>query len=301
MASRRSEIRAERKALKEKEALQNASSGLKHKFTVVDALMYAFIAILSLICLYPFVNVIAYSLSGADAVLANDVTFYPKDFTLAAYKNIAARPTIWISLRVTIIITIAGTALGLVLTTAAAYALSRPNLPGRKVLSGLILFTMYFSGGIIPTFLVVKSLGMYDTLTALVIPNAMNVFNFVIMRTFFRQLPRELDEAAQIDGATEMQVLFRIVLPLSVPILATIGLFYAVQYSNKFTLQLRLRSLLQNELNTDVSNPEGIGNQVMTQSLKMASVAIATIPIIIVYPWLQKYFVKGMMLGSVKG
>ena len=197
MASRRSEIRAERKALKEKEALQNASSGLKHKFTVVDALMYAFIAILSLICLYPFVNVIAYSLSGADAVLANDVTFYPKDFTLAAYKNIAARPTIWISLRVTIIITIAGTALGLVLTTAAAYALSRPNLPGRKVLSGLILFTMYFSGGIIPTFLVVKSLGMYDTLTALVIPNAMNVFNFVIMRTFFRQLPRELDEAAQ--------------------------------------------------------------------------------------------------------
>ena len=115
MASRRSEIRAERKALKEKEALQNASSGLKHKFTVVDALMYAFIAILSLICLYPFVNVIAYSLSGADAVLANDVTFYPKDFTLAAYKNIAARPTIWISLRVTIIITIAGTALGLVL------------------------------------------------------------------------------------------------------------------------------------------------------------------------------------------
>ena len=101
MASKRSEIRAERKALKEKEALQNASSGLKHKFTVVDALMYAFIAILSLICLYPFVNVIAYSLSGADAVLANDVTFYPKDFTLAAYKNIAARPTIWISLRVT--------------------------------------------------------------------------------------------------------------------------------------------------------------------------------------------------------
>ena len=314
MASRRSEIRAERKALKEKEALQNASSGLKHKFTVVDALMYAFIAILSLICLYPFVNVIAYSLSGADAVLANDVTFYPKDFTLAAYKNIAARPTIWISLRVTIIITIAGTALGLVLTTAAAYALSRPNLPGRKVLSGLILFTMYFSGGIIPTFLVVKSLGMYDTLTALVIPNAMNVFNFVIMRTFFRQLPRELDEAAQIDGATEMQVLFRIVLTLSVPILATIGLFYAVQYwndyfqsllyiidPNKFTLQLRLRSLLQTELNTDVSNPEGIGNQVMTQSLKMASVAIATIPIIIVYPWLQKYFVKGMMLGSVKG
>lgn len=314
MASTRAERRAEKKALKEQEALQNMSSGLRQKFTVFDALMYIFIALLALICLYPFVNVIAYSFSGADAVLANDVTFYPKDFTLAAYKNVAARPSIWIAMRVTILITLGGTALGLILTTAAAYALSRDNLPGKKVFSGLILFTMYFSGGIIPTFLVVKGLGMYDSLTALVIPNAVNVFNFVIMRTFFRQLPKELDEAAQIDGATEMQALFRIVLPLSVPIIATIGLFYAVQYWNdyfqsllyiinpdKFTLQLRLRSLLYTELNTDVSNPEGIGNQVMTQSLKMASVAIATVPIIIVYPWLQKYFVKGMMLGSVKG
>lgn len=314
MALKIAEKRAERKERKEKEALQNQFSGLKQKFSIADAVMYVFIVVLSLICLYPFVNVIAYSLSGADAVLAHEVTILPKDFTLAAYKNIIARPTIWIALRVTVIVTLLGTALGLVLTTAAAYALSRKNLPGRKVLSGFILFTMYFSGGIIPTFLVVKNLGMYDTLSALIIPNAMSVFNFVIMRTFFRELPSELDEAAQIDGATEMQVLFRIVLPLSVPILATIGLFYAVQYWNdyfqsllyiidpdKFTLQLRLRSLLQTELNTDISNSEGIGNQVMTQSLKMASVAVATIPIIVVYPWLQKYFVKGMMLGSVKG
>ena len=308
------ERRAEKKAQKEQEALQNMSSGLKQKFTIFDVLMYAFIAILAIICLYPFLNVIAYSFSGANAVLAQEVTWFPKDFTLAAYKNIFARPQIWIAMKVTVFVTLGGTALGLVLTTAAAYALSRDNLPGKTVFSGLILFTMYFSGGMIPTFLVVKNLGLYDTLWALVIPNAVNVFNFVIMRTFFRELPKELDEAAQIDGATEMQALFRIVLPLSVPIIATIGLFYAVQYWNdyfqsllyivdpdKFTLQLRLRQLLVTDLNSDVSNPEGIGNMVMTQSLKMATVAVATIPIIVVYPWLQKYFVKGMMLGSVKG
>lgn len=307
------QTRAERKARKQEEALQNASSGLKTKFTLYDLIVYVVIALLALICLYPFVNVIAYSFSGTNAVLANDITFYPKDFTLAAYKNIMARPQIWVAMKTTVFTTVGGTMIGLILTTAAAYALSRDYLPGKKVMSGLILFTMYFSGGIIPTFLVVKGLGMFDTLWALVVPNAVNVFNFVIMRTFFRQLPKELDEAAQIDGATEMQALFRIVLPLSVPIIATIGLFYAVQYWNdyfqaliyindgdKYTLQLRLRTILDT-MNSDAASQEGIGSQVMTRSLRMASVAVATVPIIIVYPWLQKYFVKGMMLGSVKG
>ncbi len=287
----------------------------RQRFTIFDALMYGFVALLAVACLYPFLNVMAYSFSGANAVLGNDVTFYPKDFTLAAYQNIFARPSIWNAMRTTVIITIAGTGLSLVLTIAASYALSYENLPGRKVFSGLILFTMYFSGGIIPTFLVVRNLGMYDTLASLIVPNSISVFNFVIMRTFFREIPRELYEAAQIDGATEMQVLFRIVLQLSLPIIATIGLFYAVGYWNgyfeallyisdgdKYTLQLRLRSLLfSSELKTDTSNPEGIGTQVMTQSLKMAAIAVSTIPIILVYPWLQKYFVKGMTLGSVKG
>ena len=287
----------------------------RQRFTIFDVLMYGFVGLMAIACLYPFVNVLAYSSSGANAVLNNDVTFYPKDFTLAAYQNVFARPAIWNAMRTTVMITLLGTALSLVLTIAAAYALSYDQLPGRKLLSGFILFTMYFSGGIIPTFLVVKNLGLYDSLLALIIPNAVSVFNFVVMRTFFREIPKELYEAAQIDGATEMQVLFRVVLQLSLPIIATIGLFYAVNYWNdyfqallyisdgdKYTLQLRLRSLLfANELNSDSANSEGIGTQVMTQSLKMASVAVATIPIILVYPWLQKYFVKGMTLGSVKG
>lgn len=218
-------------------------------------------------------------------------------------------------MNVTIIITLVGTLVGLVLTIFAAYGLSRDTLPGRKMLTTIVLFTMYFNGGIIPTFMVVKGLGLYDTLGALVLPQAINVFNFIVMRTFFKQLPESLEEAAKIDGASDMQILFKIILPLSVPIIATIGLFYAVQYWNgyfdallyiktpdKYTLQLRLRSLLfADELNNAGAALEGGGTQVMTQSLKMACVAVSTLPILVVYPWLQKYFVKGVMVGSVKG
>lgn len=287
----------------------------KKKITVGTVLLYVFLTILVFICLYPFLNVLAYSLSGYNAVLSGKVTFFPIDFNLAAYKEILGKSQMWIAMEVTVIVTLLGTLIGLILTIFAAYGLSRKTLPGRKVLSGIILFTMYFSGGIIPTFLVVKGLGMYDSLTALYIPQAVNVFNFIVMRTFFRELPESLEEAAKIDGATDMGVLIKIILPLSVPIIATIGLFYAVQYWNgyfdallyiqspdKYTLQLRLRSLLfADELNNAGANAEGVGTQVMTQSLKMACVAVSTIPILVVYPWLQKYFVKGVMLGSVKG
>lgn len=213
----------------------------------------------------------------------------------------------------TVFVTFMGTFAGLLLTTFAAYALSRDTLPGKKILLGLIIFTMYFNGGIIPTFLVVKQLGMYDSLTSLYIPQAMSVFNFIVMRTFFKQLPESLEEAARIDGASDIAVFFKIVIPLSVPIIATIALFYAVQYWNnyfdallyiqdpdKYTLQLRLRSLLfADELNSGAASEADV--QVMSQSLKMACVAVSTIPILVVYPWLQKYFVKGVMLGAVKG
>ena len=214
---------------------------------------------------------------------------------------------------ISVTVTVLGTLLGLVLTVAAVYALSKEKLKGRGILSGFILFTMYFSGGIIPTFLVVKGVGLYDSISALVIPSAMNVFNFIVMRTFFKELPLELEEAARIDGANDMKILFKIALPLSMPIIATIGLFYAVSYWNdyfsallyiqtpeKFSLQLRLRQLLFAGQINQVSM-ENLGTQVMSESLKMASIVISTIPIILVYPWLQKYFVKGVMLGSVKG
>ena len=287
----------------------------KKKITVGKVINYILLVVLAFVCLYPFLNVIAYSLSGYNAVLSGRVTFYPIDFTLSAYQQILGKTQIWNSMRTTVLVTVLGTALSLILTIFASYALSRSDLPGRKFLTGLILFTMYFGGGMIPTFLVVKGVGLYDTLGALFIPQAVNVFNFIVMRTFFRNLPESLEEAARIDGASYMQVLIKIVLPLSLPIIATIGLFYAVGYwntyfdallyiqdPNKYTLQLRLRSLLfGEELNNSGVNLEGLGTQVMTQSLKMATVAVSTIPILIVYPWLQKYFVKGVMVGSLKG
>ncbi|RKM57334.1 carbohydrate ABC transporter permease [Butyrivibrio sp. X503] len=271
--------------------------------------------IIGFICLYPFLNVLAYSMSGYNAVLSGKVTFYPIDFNIDAYRQILGKTQIWLAMRATTIVTLLGTALSLILTIFAAYSLSIKDLPGRKAFTVFILFTMYFSGGMIPTFIVVKSLGMYDTLLSLFLPQAINVFNFIVMRTFFRNLPESLAEAARIDGASYMTILFKIVLPLSIPIIATIGLFYAVAYWNtyfdallyikspeKYTLQLRLKSLLfEGELNNSGANVEGIGTQVMTQSLKMATVAVSTMPILLVYPWLQKYFVKGVMIGSVKG
>ena len=273
------------------------------------------LTILAFGCLYPFLNVLAYSVSGYNAVLSGRVTFYPIDFNVDAYKQILGKTQIWMAMRSTVIVTLAGTALSLLLTILAAFALSRKDLPGRSFFTAVILFTMYFSGGMIPTFLVVKNVGLFDSLPALFVPQAINVFNFIVMRTFFKNIPESLEEAARIDGASYMKVLLKMILPLSVPIIATIGLFYAVGYWNTYfdallyiqkpelyTLQLRLRSLLfGEELNNSNANAEGIGTQVMTQSLKMATVAISTIPILVIYPWLQKYFVKGVMIGSVKG
>lgn len=287
----------------------------KRRLTVGSLVLYLLLIALTFICLYPFLNVMAYSFSGYNAVLSGKVTFYPIDFTVSAYKEILGRSQIWRSMGTTVLITLMGTATSLFLTTLAAYALSRKDLPGKKFISGMILLTMYFGGGMIPTFMVVKGVGLYDTLGALFIPQAISVFNFIIMRTFFREMPESLEEAAKIDGASDLQVLIRIILPLSLAIIATMGLFYAVGYWNsyfdallyiqnpdKFTLQLRLRSLLfGEELNNAGANLEGGGTQVMTQSLKMATVAVSTIPILIVYPWLQKFFVKGVMLGSIKG
>lgn len=287
----------------------------KKKITLGVALNYILITLLTFVCLYPFLNVLAYSFSGYNAVLAKEVTFYPIDFTLDAYKQILGRTTIWTAMKTTVIVTLLGTALSLLLTTFASYALSISDLPGRKVLTGMILFTMYFGGGMIPTFLVVKNVGLYDSLGALFIPQAVSVFNFIVMRTFFRELPESLQDAARIDGASYMQVLVKIILPLSLPIIATIGLFYAVGYWNsyfealiyiqdvdKYTLQLRLRSLLFGSELTSANSADNVaGTMVLPQSLKMAIVTVSTVPILIVYPWLQKYFVKGVMLGSVKG
>ncbi|QHQ63801.1 ABC transporter permease subunit [Anaerocolumna sedimenticola] len=278
-------------------------------------LNYLIIAVFVIICVYPFLNVLAYSLSGNRPILSGEITFFPKELQFKSYIEILGKNAIWTSMGITIFVTAIGTILGLLLTIGASYALSKKRLKGRGILTAFIMFTMYFSGGIIPTFLVVKNLNLVDSVWALILPSAMNVFNFIVMKTFFMQLPESLEEAAVLDGCNDLSCLLKIVLPLSLPIIATIGLFYAVAYWNeyfsalmyiqspeKFTLQLRLRQLLfTEELNQLNNNTEGLGNQVMAESLKMTSIVVATLPIVAIYPWLQKYFVKGVMLGAVKG
>ncbi len=287
----------------------------KRPITGMMVLNYLIIAVFVLICVYPFLNVLAYSLSGNRPILSGEITFFPKELQFKSYIEILGKNAIWTSMGITIFVTAIGTILGLLLTIGASYALSKKRLKGRGILTAFIMFTMYFSGGIIPTFLVVKNLNLVDSVWALILPSAMNVFNFIVMKTFFMQLPESLEEAAVLDGCNDLSCLLKIVLPLSLPIIATIGLFYAVAYWNeyfsalmyiqspeKFTLQLRLRQLLfTEELNQLNNNTEGLGNQVMAESLKMTSIVVATLPIVAIYPWLQKYFVKGVMLGAVKG
>ena len=289
----------------------------KRPLHIGTVLNYVILSMIVLTCLYPFLNVIAYSLSSNKAILTGVVTIYPVEVQFEAYNQILSKGTIWGSMRNTVIIALYGTALGLFLTTCASYALSKKRLKGRQILSFFFLFSMYFVAGIIPTFLVVKELGLLNKLHSLVLPVAMSSFNFIVMKTFFTQLPDELEEQACIDGCNEIGILVKIILPLSLPIIATIGLFYAVYYWNeffnslmyitdpdKFPLQLRLRQLLFTEALSALgenANQENLGQMVLPESLKAASVIISTIPIIIVYPWLQKYFVKGMLLGSVKG
>lgn len=273
------------------------------------------ITVVVLICLYPFLNVIAMSLSSNRAILSGEITFYPKEIQFNSFKEILKKSDIWSSMATTIAVTVFGTLLGLAATIGASYSLSKKKLRGRNVLSLIILFTMFFGGGIIPTFLLIKNLNLLDNILSLILPSAVNVYNFIVMRSFFQQLPDSIEEAAILDGCNDIKCLIRIVLPLSMPIIATIGLFYAVGFWNeyfnslmyitdpsKFTLQLKLRQLIfTEELNQLSSAGEGLGQNVMAESLKAASIIVSTLPIVIVYPWLQKYFVKGVMLGSVKG
>ena len=283
---------------------------------VFDIVNLLIMLVLLVIFVWPLWFVLIASISDPSEVWQGHVVLFPRGITLAAYEEVIKYKTIWTGYANTILYTVLGTAINMVLTVCGAYPLSRKDFVPKKFFMLLFMVTMYFSGGLIPLFFVIRNTGLYNTIWVSSIPYAISAYNMIIMKTFFESIPESLEEAAKIDGASDMGVLLKIVLPLSVPIIATIGLFYAVQYWNsyfdaliyiqspdKFTLQLRLRSLLfADELNNaGGGNVEGIGTQVMTQSLKMACVAVSTIPILLVYPWLQKYFVKGVMLGSVKG
>lgn len=279
-----------------------------------DIVIYAVLVLISLVCLLPFIHVVAKSLSADAYVIANKVFLWPMGFTTEAYGKVFRDASILRSLYVSVVTTIAFTALGMFLTVCAAYALSREQFKGGKAITFIFLFTMYFSGGIIPEYLTISSLGLLDTWGALIFPLAFSAYNFLIMKnSLISGIPKSLEESALLDGANHFCILTRIVLPLSKPILATLALFYAVGRWNTYQdalfyikqrvdlrpLQLKLYYLVVQAsesfqlegVNVSLSNPE---------VLKASCVVFATVPILCIYPFIQKYFVQGVMIGAVK-
>ncbi|NQX47461.1 carbohydrate ABC transporter permease [Paenibacillus tritici] len=265
--------------------------------------------------LYPFVHMLAVSLSSDSYVIQNTVSIWPKGFNLDMYKVVLEDSKIWAAYKNTIIYTFTGTLISLLITSTGAYALSRSDMALRKSLTMLIVVTMFFSGGMIPTFLVVRSLNLVDTVWGMVLPGAVSTWNLILMRTFFAGIPKELEESGRMDGLNDIGIFARIIVPLSKASFATIALFYAVSMWNNFLgplLYLRsselfpLQVLLRNMVLAGTSSSgdvTGIGgdNQIVEESLKYATIMVSTLPILAVYPFIQKYFVQGAMIGAVKG
>ncbi|MCM2676285.1 carbohydrate ABC transporter permease [Alkalicoccobacillus plakortidis] len=277
--------------------------------------MNAFIlGVIALLCVLPFVHVIGSSFATSAEIAQRSFLIFPTTFSLDAYRYIFSTDTILRSLFVSIGVTVGGTAWSMFLSVLTAYGLSRRDLVGRRFIMFFIIFTMLFNGGMIPTFLVVQQTGLMNTLLALVIPVSINAFNMIILRSFFMNLPVGLEESAKIDGCNDFGVLFRIVLPCSMPAIATISLFYAVTYWNtymhailylndasKWPVQVLLRQVvvLASGLNYDGAEYTNIPPPEI--AVKMAVIVVATIPVLMVYPFLQKYFAKGALIGSMKG
>ena len=291
------------------------TTGMKMRVTVGDVVIIAIIVLLCLTCILPFVHIAVKSVSGNSAVLAKSVTLWPKDVTLEAYVTIFQDGQLTHSMLYTMLVTVLFTAIGMVVTVCAAYPLSRKRLLGRNFFSLMILFTLYFYAGLIPEYLLLKSLGLTNRMWVLVLPLSFSPFNMLIMKSFLQStIPDSLEEAAFLDGASNFQILFKVVLPLSKPILATLALFYAVGRWNAYAdakyfitkkslqpIQYLLSNMVLNSGSDAISLSEGMAVQSTPEVLQAAMVMFATIPIICVYPFVQKHFVKGVMIGAVKG
>lgn len=293
-----------------------ARTAAQKKDLAVDVFFHIFLIVISAICLFPFIHVFSKSISEESFVIANKVVLLPKGFSLNAYSKIFADASILRSMFVTVVVTVSFTVLGMFLTVCAAYALSRKELKGRKLITFLILVTMYFTAGTIPDYLLMNSLKMLDTWWCLILPLCFAPYNLLIMKNnFAASIPDSLVESALIDGASHFKILGSIVVPLSKPIMATIALFYAVGRWNSYSdalyyikqrtdlrpLQLKLYYLVVAATESFQAEGGVVGVLTNPEVLKAACVMFATIPIICVYPFVQKYFVQGTMIGAVKG
>lgn len=285
---------------------------------IFNIINYTILILVTIIVMYPLVFVLSASFSDPQAVLRGEMLLWPKGVNLNSYVKIFQNKDIISGFSNTLVYTSLGTFINLTMTILAAYPLSRKDFVGRNAIMALLVFTMFFSGGLIPTYLLIKNLGMLNTLWVMIIPNAVSIWNIIIMRTFFQQsIPGELQEAATIDGCSNIKILTRIILPLSMPIIAVTILFYAVGHWNaffnallylsdkdKFPLQLILREILiQGQTNDMVkmSTESAIKQQREVEGIKYAVLVVANIPVLALYPFLQRYFVKGVMIGAIKG
>lgn len=270
--------------------------------------------LISIVMLYGFWNQIMVSISDPQLALSGGLFLLPKGLNFGAYKTVFTSPNIWQGYMNTLIVTITGTVLGVLITALFAYPLSRKSLPARRLINFLVVFTMLFNGGMIPTFLVVKATGLLNSRWALIIPGLISGFNVIIMRNFFSNIPESLEESARIDGASDFTIFFRIILPLSKPVMATVALWVSVHHWNDFfhaliylrdralfPLQMILREIINATSPDEILEMNEDDLYVVPETIKAASIMVATVPILCVYPFIQKYFVKGVMLGSVKG
>jgi len=287
---------------------------MKKRITVdklFTALNYIFVTFFALACLFPFIYVASYSIMPYSEYLKNPFKLIPSKFDFSAYKQIIKMPAIWSGYRVTILITVLGVALNILLMVITAYPLSKKDLKGRNIVLLLITFTMFFNGGMIPNFYLVKKLGIYNTIWSMIIPGALSAFNLILMKNFMGTIPESLEESAIIDGANELTILFRIVIPLSMPAIATFIIFHAVKQWNTFfsaiiytskrnlwPLMLILRDMIVEDGQVDIMDD---GVRVQAFNIKMAAIIFTTLPILTVYPFLQKFFMKGILVGSIKG
>ena len=280
-------------------------------FQVVNGLVLICVVVLTV---YPFFNIIARSFSSEAYIISGQVDLVPRGFNLTTYRIVLSDPMFWTNYRNTVVYTIVGTVISMFLTTCYAYVLSKKQLRGRRVLVWIAVFTLFFNGGLIPNYVLVTSLGMTDTIWAIVLPNAISVFNLLVMKSFFENLPPELEEAAAVDGMDTYRILLRIVLPLSKAVLATMTLFYAVSlwnswftaflyldHSDLFPVTMYLRNLIAGA--TGATNAGAAAGDLTQAAANIQSVTIVltVLPILLVYPFVQRYFVSGVTLGSVKG
>lgn len=286
---------------------------IKGEVDAIRVISYIVMTLFAIMCLFPFYYILVVSISDPQYVREGQIILWPRGFSLEAFKVTFQHARFYSSFRISVIRTLVGTALGITLSSSLAYAVSRKYLRGRKFFMIFIVFTMLFNGGIIPTYLVVRYTGLIDTTWALIIPNMINTFNVIVLVNFFRSIPDEIEESAKIDGANDLVIFYRLMIPVAMPAIATITLFISVYHWNslmdgilyintpsKKPLQVYLNDIVAAGQTDDLFG-DASARWLPTLSLKTATIFASTLPILIVYPFLQKYFVKGIMVGSVKG